>query len=618
MSDTAANLKTASDLTTFEASPRMRRYPLTNTLELIVSCSERYRHDTALEYLPTAARGETGIRVSFLQLAERVIQTANLFTSLGVRPEDAISLLLPNLPETHYALWGGQAVGIASPINPFLEAGHIVEIMNATRAKVLVTQGPGVDRELWSKVGQVMEKVPTLETVLVVDAPGDTAGVSTGIRTLNFNDSITQQAADALAGDRAINDNDIAAYFHTGGTTGRPKIARLTHGNIAFVSQVYADCTAEKGRYAMLCGLPLFHIFGTVAAGIASLFAGRSLVITTPQGFRSPNVLPNWWHLVERYQVKSFAAVPAILDALLQMPAGDCDIGCLQEITCGASPLHESLKQAFENKFNVAISNGYGMTESSCLLARPSSAADTPPNSVGSRLPYMEMQIAHVDGNRRARQCAAGEIGDILARGPHIFAGYLNPQDNAGAWVEERWFNTGDMGYMDDDGFLYLTGRSKDLIIRGGHNIDPALIEEPLGRHPAVATAVAIGQPDAYAGELPIAYVTLKAGHRTTVQALDEHCKATVSERAAVPKRIVILEKMPLTAVNKIYKPELRNLATEWVILDMLSKKSINASVKASMDTKLGQLARVQLQEPGHNALARETLARLPVHIELI
>lgn len=617
MLGTAANLKTAGDLTAFEASPRMQRYPLNSALALINHCSETYQHDTALAFLPTAARGEEAACISFRELAERVIQTANLLHSLDVGPDDVVSILLPNLPETHFALWGSQSTGIASPINPFLDAAHIIEIMNATNAKVLVTQGPSADAELWEKVEQIVSKVPSLKSVLVVTEPGGVAGNSGTVEMLDFADAIARQPANTLTSGRTIKGTDIAAYFHTGGTTGRPKVARLTHENIAFVSQVYADCTADKGRHAMLCGLPLFHIFGTVAAGIGSLFAGRTLVIMTPQGFRSPNVLPNWWYFIERYQVESFSAVPAILGALLQIPVGDYDISCLQDITCGAAPLHDGLKQAFEQKFKVAIINGYGMTESSCLLARPFSEVDAPTDSVGIRLPYMEMEIAEVKGTTRTRPCSSGEVGDILVRGPHIFAGYLNPDDNAGAWIDEQWFNTGDRGYLDDNGYLFLTGRSKDLIIRGGHNIDPALIEEPLNRHPAVATAIAVGQPDTYAGELPIAYVTLNSDQTISTEELHEYCKTAISERAAVPKRIEILDTMPLTAVNKVFKPALRNRATEWVISELLSSQSIDASVKATIDGKRGQIAAVHLHNPDHSELAQAALERLPVHIEL-
>ena len=146
----------------------------------------------------------------------------------------------------------------------------------------------------------------------------------------------------------------------------------------------------------------------------------------------------------------------------------------------------------------------------------------------------------------------------ILVKGPNIFKGYLNPQDDAKAWIDDQWFNTGDVGIFDDNGYLKITGRAKDLIIRGGHNIEPQVIETALVQHSAVSQAVAIGQPDAYAGEIPVAYVCLKGDQRTTESELLAFCKSHIAERAAVPKRLEIIDALPLTAVGKVDKKLLR------------------------------------------------------------
>ncbi|MFA0812579.1 acyl-CoA synthetase [Microbulbifer epialgicus] len=611
-------LQSLAEIQAYEKVPLSQRYPWENTFDLIRQAARLYQHDAAIEFLPTAALDEESVTVSFTELSERVHQTANLLHSLDVKSTDTVTLLLPNLPETHFALWGGQAAGIVSPINPLLEPEHIVEIMNATKAKVLVSLGQDLSEEIWEKVVQVIERVPTLETLLLISKkPTNSVPVPADILVHNFGEAIARQPNDHLISGRTIQGDDISSYFHTGGTTGRPKVARLTHSNIAFIAQLNADTTSSKGRFTTLNGLPLFHIFGTVVAGIGSLLAGRTIVIMTPSGFRSPNVLPNWWHHVARYRVKGFATVPTILGVLLQIPVGDNDISCLTDIGCGASILPVGLKAAFEQKFNVTISNGYGMTESSCLLARPPTDMQAPEGSVGRRLPYMEMQIAEVDGNRLIRTCNTGEVGIVLARGPHIFSGYLSEEDNAKAWVDNTWFNTGDMGYLDGDGNLFLTGRAKDLIIRGGHNIDPALIEEPLSRHPAVAMAVAVGQPDAYAGEVPVAYVTLYPSENPpTEEQLIDYCRDQISERAAIPKRIEIIDEFPLTAVAKVFKPALRNRATEYVIGQALADKSIAAKFSAHFDASLGQVAKVQLQQNSSKTAAEEALENLPVALE--
>ncbi|MGK0441881.1 MAG: fatty-acyl-CoA synthase [Pseudohongiellaceae bacterium] len=619
MSETGAHLVTLKDLIAYESTPLEQRYPWQNSYDLIVQSCRKYPQYPALEFLPTAARDEKSISVSFPQLAERVHQTANLLHSIGVGHQDTVSILLPGLPETHFALWGSQAAGIASPINPLLEAGHIIDIMNETRTKVLITLGADYSAELWAKIEHIIARVPSLNTLLLISAD-EIPDVKTPatITVFNYSKAIAQQPADHLVSHRHINSNETAAYFHTGGTTGRPKIAQLTHGNIAFIAQAYADRTSDEGQFALLCGLPLFHIFGAVVAGISSLFAGRTLVMMTPQGFRSPNVIINWWHHIERFQVKGIAVVPTILSTLLQVPVGESDISCLEYVGCGAAPLSNSLKLEFEKKYNVCITNGYGMTETTSLIACQIPEFNQLPGSVGARLPYTEMQIAKVNGSLIVKTCQIGEVGVLLVRGPHIFAGYLNADDNATAWVDDGWFNTGDMGYTDEERNLFLTGRAKDLIIRGGHNIDPALIEESLAKHPAIAIAVAVGQPDAYAGELPIAYVTLKKGQEVTTEALIDYCKDSIAERAAIPKRIEIINEIPLTAVAKVFKPALRNRATEFVIKDLLSTLDINAEVTAEFDTKRGQIAKIALHNTAQKSQVISALESLPLLIEFI
>ncbi len=609
-------LRNIADIEAHETVALTKRYPWESSYQLIIQAAQKFGQDAALEFLPTGAPDETSISISFVQLAGRINQTANLLHSVGIGAKDTVTVLLPSLPQTHFALWGGQAAGIASPINPLLEAAHIIEIMNETKAKVLITLGEDYNPELWAKVKHIVAHVPTLQTLLLVsNNKCSDIQLAADVNVQNFSKALEQQPPERLVSGREIKGNDIAAYFHTGGTTGRPKVAQLTHGNIAFVSQVYADVTTDKGRFATLCALPLFHIYGTVAAGIATLFCGRTLVMMTASGFRSPNVVPNWWHHVARFKVKSFAIVPTVLSALMQVPVGDNDISCLQEITCGAAPLPNSLKLNFEKKFNVSINNGYGMTESSCILARPFNDS-VPVGSCGLRLPYMEMQIAHTQGNSIDKKCRSGEVGAVLVKGPHIFAGYLNPVDDATAWVDHTWFNTGDMGYMDDDGNLFLTGRAKDLIIRSGHNIDPLLIEEPLSNHPKISEAVAIGQPDAYAGELPVAYVTLNPGQKSSEKELLDYCRDTISERAAIPKRIEIMDEFPLTAVAKIFKPALRNHATEVAITQALLALDIQATVSARHDAKRGQMAKVHFHKPAQQADALAALEHFPVLVE--
>ena len=297
-------------------------------------------------------------------------------------------------------------------------------------------------------------------------------------------------------------------------------------------------------------------------------------------------------------------------------PIGDNDISCLTETATGAAPLPDQLKINFENRFGVHIHNGYGMTESSLMLTR--SAFDFPPplGSVGLPIPYASVITAEVKGNRLIRECGTNETGVILARGPSCFQGDLSPADDADAWVDKHWFNTGDLGYKDEQGYLFLTGRSRDLIIRGGHNIDPAIIEEPLTQHPAIAQVVAIGQPDPYAGEIPIAYVTLISGQSVDPDELLLYCQKMIGEPAAVPKRVEVITERPLTAVAKIYKPALRQRAAEFALTTSLSAAGIEASVTAWIDLQRGLLARIELDCAEQQSQAEAVLQNYPLIIE--
>ncbi|WP_193165312.1 acyl-CoA synthetase [Microbulbifer hainanensis] len=613
----AASLLTREDLEQFEAVPLRQRYPWLSSFELLSHAARKFGDDPALSYLPTAVRDEEPIHISYRQLLGRVCQMANLLHALDFGTQDAVAILLPMIPQAHIALWGSQAAGIASPINPLLEPEHIAEIINTTGARALVAPGREDSAEMWQKVQRISEMAPGLEHLILVrrdsQAPLPECGA---LKVCDLNEALSGQPADRLVSNRQFRAEDIAAYFHTGGTTGRPKVARLTHGNIAFVAQNYAERTIDKGRFTTLAALPLFHIYGTVPAGIATLFAGRRLLMMTATGFRNPNVIQNCWHHVARFQIKGFATVPTVLALLLQVPADGENISCLQDITSGSAPLPSGLKAAFEEKFQVSVINGYGMTESTGILNRPFGSCEVPAGSVGMRLPYMELKVADLDGNRIRRSCGAGEVGSVLVRGPHIFAGYLNPTDNEKVWVEHRWFNTGDLGFLDAAGNLTLTGRAKDLIIRGGHNIDPALIEDPLSRHPAVAMAVAIGQPDAETGELPAAFVTLCAAESVSEESLLKYCREHISERAAVPKRIEIIKEMPLTAVGKVFKPELRNRATEFALTVKLQNADIEARVSAWHDPQRGLVASVALDNADLRLQAEQLLRGFPLTLE--
>ena len=616
----ATELHDMNAIEAFESFPLAERYPWTNTYDLILNACQKWGGDTALEFMPTADKDEGTLPISYVQFAARMNQTANLLHGLGVRSKDAVSIMLPTLPQTFYCIWGAQAAGVTSPLNPLLEPHHLAEIIAVTGSKVLITMAPMPgNTELWDKAVAVTKQASDLTHMVVITIPGLTeelpAAPRDGITMVDYTALIDQQNAAELDSKRTFHADDPAAYMHTGGTTGRPKVAQLNHGHFAFIAQLTDDMTKNRPRFNTPCALPMFHIFGLVATGIAAFVSGRNVVIMSPTGFRNPNVVQHFWAHVERFKFQGIAAVPTILSVLYEIPVGDHDISSLEEIVSGAAPLPDQLKVNFEKRFDCWVRNGYGMTESSCVLSHSQRDTPVPMGSCGLRVPYAERIVAHVDGNRLVKICDANEAGVVLSRGPNIFAGYLEQEDNDKAWVD-GWFNTGDMGYEDENGFLFLTGRAKDLIIRGGHNIDPVLIEEPLLAHPDVSAAVAVGMPDPHAGELPMAFVVATPGHNIDVDALLAYCAEDISERAAVPKRIQVIDEIPLTAVAKIFKPKLREMACEYALNDLLENADIEAGVSASTDQLKGLQAQISLAKAEQQSQAQDLLQSFPVQIQ--
>jgi fatty-acyl-CoA synthase len=598
------------------------RYHCKTTYDVFCHAADEYPADIAIAEHVTASRDETAKQLTFADLAKKINQTANLYQSLGIKRKDVVSILLPNLTETHLCIWASQAVGIANPINYLLQVEHIVEILNEVKAKVLVTVSLDDATELGHKVQQIIERVPSLEHLLLLDNGHAAEGSHKKVSVTDFNKAIATQSDARLAQSLQPNGDDIAMYFHTGGTTGRPKIAKLSHDNISFVVQVYAGFNTYHGKSPVLNALPLFHVFGVIAASLSMFIVGRTVVIMTPEGFRNPNTVKNWWYFVSQYQVCWFPTVPTIMSVLLQQPDEEIDLSCFEYAACGSAPLPLELKLSFQRRFNCSVTNGYGMTESSCLIARVLPGSDIKGVAVGNGIPYSRVIAAHLNDNKVSRVCDINEPGIILVKGPNIFQGYLNASDNEGAWVEDEWFNTGDLGVINALGHIQLTGRAKDLIIRGGHNIDPQIIEDALMSHAGVIQAVAIGQPDVHSGEIPVAYVVVKNKpqdtQQTTASELLAFCQEHISERAAIPKRIEILESIPVTAVGKVFKPLLRNKATEFSVNDLFKKHDISAHVKSEFDPEKGQVVHIQLSNSQDQDKAATLLIAFPVLVKYI
>jgi fatty-acyl-CoA synthase len=321
---------------------------------------------------------------------------------------------------------------------------------------------------------------------------------------------------------------------------------------------------------------------------------GDHVVLATPDGYRGKNVIARFWNIVARFRVSTFSGVPTLYSAVLDTRIGDNDLSSLKFAICGAAPMPLALIRAFEAKTGLKIIEGYGLTEGACVSSVNPAEGQRLPGSIGLPIPYQRMAAVVLDANERyERMAEINEIGVIAINGPNVFSGYLDPRHNNGLWINidgERWLNTGDLGRRDANGYFWLAGRQKELIIRGGHNIDPKIIEDALQRHPAVAMVAAIGSPDAYAGELPVAYVQLKPGLAVTEAELVEHAARTIPEKAAVPKRVKISSSLPTTAVGKLFKPA-------------LIEREIEETIRAEAEKVGAELSSVRVERDPHRGL---------------
>ncbi|MGZ5268975.1 MAG: acyl-CoA synthetase [Ramlibacter sp.] len=518
----------------------------------------------------------------------RITQTANLLRKLGLGRRDTVAFVLPNLPETHWVIWGGEAAGAVFAINPLLEPAMLRELMNAVQPKLLVTLAPTPGWDLWEKVAAVAPQVKSLQAVLTVSplrygraVPPASARVADlgPLPVLDLHQQLCDVPDSALAFAPPGLD-DVASYFCTGGTTGMPKIAVRTHRTETANALQLAAMFGRGGLPGPLfCGLPLFHVNAQIGTGLMPWALGGHVVLGTPSGYRSPGVVPRFWEIAEHFRLFSFSGVPTVYAALLQAPRQGRDLSSLRYGICGAAPMPFELIQRFQAETRIKILEGYGLTEGGCVSTLNPPEGEPRPGSVGIRLPWQQVKVLLPDGEGgAAREAATGDVGTIAIRGPNLFEGYLNPAHNSSLWMEmsgQRWLNTGDLGRLDADGYLWLTGRSKELIIRGGHNIDPRLIEEPLHEHPAVALAAAVGRPDAHAGEVPVVYVQLRPGKAARPEELQAWAHERIAERAAWPRQVTVLAALPTTGVGKIFKPAL----VDREILDVVREEARLAGV---------------------------------------
>jgi fatty-acyl-CoA synthase len=551
-------VRTIADIVAIEAYPYGELVTAKNLHDLLMATAEHAGERKAVTVLRSHDPDDVGVSLTHRDLLGEARRAANLFRSLGIAPgRGAVAFLAPTLPELPTLLLGAQVAGVASTLNYLLSQDAIFDLLAAMQAQVLVIPSKQHDETCWLKAEGVFGAVPSLRHVLVI---GEGAGGRGGHESLDG--LLAAHRGDGLDFDATSDPDSICALFHTGGTTGRPKLVQLTHGNqihAAFgFAQVFGYCEDD----VVIDGLPFFHVGGTMTVGLAALAAGGHIVVPSPYALRPQEVVANYWKIVEHFQATVVGGVPTSITALTNSWVPGTDVSRVRMAMTGGAVCPRAVTERFEKATGIRIFETYGMTESAAAIAFNPGRGEPVAGSVGFRAPFSETRIVSL-GSGEIRLCGPGESGLVQVRGRQVFPGYLDPAHNTGTLSGDGWLTTGDVGYLSADERLYLTGREKDIIVRSGHNIDPAAIEDVANRFEGVQISAAVGMPDQYAGEVPALFVVPDAGATIELDALAAFLEVNVHEPPARPKCLFLIEALPVTAVGKIFKPALRDRAIE-------------------------------------------------------
>ena len=500
-----------------------------NYAQLAVDAAQRFGDTNAWHY--------QGTWTSHRQLLEQGCRLASVLRDNGVRPGDRVVIAMHSCPDVPASFQAIARIGaVATPITPRLMPAEIAYILQHSEARLILTSS-----ELAGRVSEAAGQTAVEPKILVFG---------------NANESQAEDVSSQLAGAAPHESlhpaecDDLAMLVYTSGTTGTPKAVMLSHQNL--VSNIHAFASTFDrpiDERTMLC-LPLSHVYGMMLLNRSAIIGGVGAMLPW---FDAGQALQT----IESFGVQSCSMVPSMLFALINHPDRDhYDVSSLNYVSTGAAPLAESLRTEFERLFGCRVVEGYGLTEATCVLTSYRDDEAFVPGSVGRALSGVEIEIQD-DDNRALK---VGEHGEICARGNSIMLGYWKDDQATHTTIVNGWLHTGDIGYLDERGYLFIVDRKKDLIIKGGENVSPRAIEETLEKMPGVAEVAVFGIPDERFQEEIAAAVVVDPGARISAAQVHQF----VAERIAPfrsPKQIVFVQALPRSSTGKVLK---RQLKAEW------------------------------------------------------
>lgn len=549
-------LRSLADVEAIERAPLDQHLRIESFSQRIaLALVARPADDIAISYIPDGDVERAPEQVSFGALLGNIERTSALLRASGIGRTDVVAILLPGVPQIYWVLLGSMAAATAFPLNWMLEPPALLHLLQQADVKAVIALGPTPGFRIWESLMSIADGLPADVRIWSVAGPGGTR-----LPASNLDVHIAAPGQGKAAETMARRGDDIAVYVHSGGTTGAPKIVKLSQHNLSYRHWTLQLASNLRLGEVVLHDTPMFHVGGLIGRVLSPLASGASVLIPSVMGGRDKRYMANYWKFAEKYRVTRLSGVPTTLAVLAKSAPETADLSALAPcFITGSTALPVAVREDFERVSGTRVLNSYGMTENTASIAVDPRNGPRKDGSSGIRLPYTQIRVVALqDRQAGLRLCEAGEIGMLQIKGPGTAQGYVDAAHAAAGRTEDGWLITGDLGRIDADGYVFVTGRAKDVIIRGGHNIDPALIEEPLLQLPEVLHAAAVGKPDGYAGEVPVAYVQLVPGAQRSAENLVAYLKGCIAERAATPKEIIILDKLPLTDVGKPLKAKLR------------------------------------------------------------
>ncbi|MBD3107755.1 long-chain fatty acid--CoA ligase [Bacillus sp. AGMB 02131] len=469
-----------------------------------------------------------------------------LLRSLGICDGERVVVSLPNCPEVIFSYQGIlRAKNIVVPVMFLLHPSEIHFILNDCKAKAIITSSL-----VLPKLVEAAKNLPYKPTFIVADEiqnknDSENIDIIELHKAIEECDENKEELIDA-------SESDVAVILYTSGTTGRPKGVMLTHKNLYSSARTAYEMTIENGDHepnTTIGVLPLAHIYGFTTMNTNFLLGNSVVVFPTFD-------LDQLFRCIEKYKVKSIGLVPAMIHAMVHAPQSDqYDLSSLESVISGSASLQVALIQAFKKKFNAEIREGYGLSEAAPVVSSHRDGISIKYGSVGIPIPGIEVRVIDNNGNDVDR----GEVGELIVKGDNITPGYYGLEEETKKAIKDGWLYTGDLVKMDEDGYLYIVDRKKDLIIRGGFNVYPRDLEEVIAAHEDVSEAAVIGVPDEKMGEEIIACVIKKPGAAVTEAELIAYTQQRFA-KYKTPKHVFFLDELPRTSVGKILKRKLRDL----------------------------------------------------------